>query len=233
MRQRGITVADRRFVREFEALRSLRLPGVVRVFEAGLEASLIWYSMEVVRGKTLLEYIHQHEPIEQRIALTTQKGKQLMHILARLHHAGFVHRDIKPSNVLVNENHELKVLDFGISQYFAPIEDYTDPGMVVGTVPYMAPEQFAGLPTSDKLDVFAAGLMLHEAIHGKRPSPKSPLGWIPLITLDKPVPLAILHREVPRSLSRHSRSNDTRDSVQKTQCGNRSQPTRCHCARLR
>lgn len=201
VRRRGITAADRRFVREFEALRSLRLPGVVRVFEAGLESTLIWYSMEVVRGHTLLEYIHLQKSIEQRIALTLSTGKQLMDILARLHHAGFVHRDIKPSNVLVDQNGELKVLDFGISQYFAPIQDYTDPGMVVGTVPYMAPEQFAGLPSSDRLDVFAAGLMLHEAVHGKRPSPKSPLGWIPLITLDKPVPLAILHPQVPRRLS--------------------------------
>jgi tetratricopeptide (TPR) repeat protein len=201
VRQRGITLADRRFVREFEALRSLRLPGVVRVFEAGIEPHLIWFSMEEVRGPTLLEFIHQATQVPDRVAHVLDLGQQLMGTLARLHNAGFVHRDVKPSNVLVDETGAVRVLDFGISRYFEPKEEATNPGLVVGTMRYMAPEQFAGLPVTDKLDVFAAGLILYEAINGLRPGPKLSLGWIPLTTLDRLPALATLHREVPKALS--------------------------------
>ena len=202
VRQRGVDSADRRFLREFEAMRSLRLNGVVRVFEAGMEDSMIWFSMEVVHGPTILDVIHQTDSVADRVRKTIDLGYQLLSILANLHNAGFIHRDVKPSNVLVSKEGHVKVLDFGISRFFEVETHYTKPGVVMGTVPYMAPEQFAGLPTDSSLDLFATGLMLYEAINGLRPSPSSAFGWIPIITLERLVPLAILHKEVPRDLSK-------------------------------
>ncbi|MEQ1570749.1 MAG: serine/threonine-protein kinase, partial [Myxococcota bacterium] len=199
VRRRGQAEMDRRFLREFESMRLLRVPGVVQVHEAGIEDNVLWFSMDHVVG-TPFPGALVGSPAE-RVRATIELGRKLCTVLASLHEAGFVHRDIKPTNVLVDDNNDVHVLDFGIGRYFGDHDTLSQTGEVLGTVPYMAPEQLAGLPSDHQVDLFAVGLMLHEAIAGPRERPLTTVGWIPKICLERLPALASLYREVPRGLS--------------------------------
>lgn len=201
IRRRGAASQDRRFLREFESMRTLRLPGVVRVFEAGIHDDLLWFSMEAIHGRGLLDAIHDDADPAHRIYRTRTLGKQLLEILARVHEAGFVHRDIKPSNIMVDGADRVHVLDFGIARCFSDSESLSHSGEVLGTVPFMAPEQIASLPLDAKADLFAVGLILYEGIAGRRPRPQTTVGWIPRICLERLPPLATLNPRVPLGLS--------------------------------
>ena len=202
VRKRGLTTLDRRFLREFESMRSLRLQGVVRVYHAGIEDDFMWFSMDRIHGRHFYEAVHEHLDLDKRVAYAIRVGRQLFETLGALHRAGLIHRDVKPSNVLVDTDDQVHVLDFGIVRFFGD-HDTTSVagGQALGTVPYMAPEQLAGLPFDHAIDLYSAGVMLYEAIAGTRPRPKTTVGWIPKICLEKLVPLACLYREVPRGLS--------------------------------
>lgn len=202
VRRRGVTAYDRRFLREFESMRSLRLPGVVRVHHAGLDEDLLWFSMDRVLGRTFFRAIHDHKDLDRRVKAAVRLGRHLLETVGALHQAGVVHRDLKPTNVLVDGEDRICVLDFGIVRYFGDRDTSSAAGgEVLGTVPFMAPEQVTGLPIDASVDQYAVGLLLHEAIAGRRPRPATTLGWIPRICLERLVPLASLYREVPRGLS--------------------------------
>jgi tRNA A-37 threonylcarbamoyl transferase component Bud32/tetratricopeptide (TPR) repeat protein len=201
VRRRGQPELDRRFLREFESMRLLRVAGVVPVHEAGIEDAHLWFSMDRVHGLAFHTPIHALGTVEGRVRTTIELGRKLCQVLASLHEAGFVHRDIKPTNVLVDDTTDVHVLDFGIGRYFSDQDTLSATGEVLGTVPYMAPEQLGGLPSGEGVDLFATGLMLHEAIAGPRHRPLTTVGWIPKICLERLPSLASLFREVPRGLS--------------------------------
>jgi tRNA A-37 threonylcarbamoyl transferase component Bud32 len=201
VRRVGVGPLDRRFLREFESMRALRVPGVVRVHEAGIEDEFLWFSMDLVDGKPFLEVVHAEKAVADRVARTIRLGCQLLEVLTELHEAGFVHRDVKPSNVLVDAEGRVRVLDFGIARFYGDPDTLSDSGQILGTVPFMAPEQLAGLPFDHRIDLFATGLLLYEAVDGMRPRPQTAVGWIPRICLERMIPLACKHKEVPRALS--------------------------------
>lgn len=201
VRRSGQSAMDRRFLREFESMRLLRVPGVVPVHEAGIEDEILWFSMDLVEGRPFLADLEEVQDVGERVARTLELGARLCDVLAALHEAGFVHRDVKPSNVLVDDQGAVHVLDFGIGRYFNDTDTLSHTGEVMGTVPFMAPEQLSGLPTDASVDIFATGLMLHEAIAGKRPRPLTTVAWIPRTCLERLPPLATLFREVPLELS--------------------------------
>lgn len=201
VRRRGQSDMDRRFLREFESMRLLRVPGVVAVHEAGIEDDYLWFSMDRVFGKPFHDALHDEPYLIARVERTVEAGRKLLSILADLHEAGYTHRDVKPSNVLVDPGGEVHVLDFGIGRYFQQADTLSHSGEVLGTIPFMSPEQLAGLASSERVDLFAVGIMLHEAIAGKRPRPLTTVGWIPRICLERLPALATLFREVPRGLS--------------------------------
>ncbi len=203
VRKVGVSAMDRRLLREFESMRTLRIPGVVAVHEAGVDDDLLWFSMDLVEGRHFLEAVHEETTIAGRAQRTLDYGRQLLEILGQLHQAGIIHRDVKPSNVLVDKKGRVQVLDFGIVRLFGSTEDtLSDTGQVLGTLPFMSPEQLAGISFDHRIDLFAAGLMLYECINGPRPRPATAVGWIPKICLESLTPLACLHREVPRELSK-------------------------------
>ncbi len=202
IRRGGVRTLDRRMVREFEAMRALRLPGVVRVHDAGFDEELLWFSMDLVEGPSFVDHVQGVAGLHDRVRRTMDLGRQLFDVLDGLHSTGLVHRDIKPSNVLIDPKGQLQVLDFGIARLFGPTDDPTsENGQVVGTLPFMAPEQVAGLRFDHRIDLYAAGLLLYEAIAGPRPRPATAAGWITRICLESPPPLAGRFREVPQELS--------------------------------
>ncbi len=201
VRARGDVELDRRFLREFEAMRGLSMPGVVRVFDAGMDDAWLWYAMEVVHGLPLRSWIEGAESLPARVQRLLQVAPLLCDTLAAVHRAGILHRDLKPSNVLVSADGQPHVLDFGVARGWAEDAPLTAVGGLVGTLPFMSPEQAGGQPLTGRSDLFAVGLMLYEGVGGKRPRALRPQDWLWIQCLDRPRPLAARFPWVPIDVS--------------------------------
>jgi TolB-like protein/Tfp pilus assembly protein PilF len=164
----------RRFDRESRSLAALNHPNVVTVHSVEEADGQPFIVMEWVQGRTLLEII---PPRGLSLDRTLELAIPMIDGVAQAHAAGIVHRDLKPSNVMVRDDGVVKVLDFGISKgeaetvvdgkAFRP--DLTAEGRVLGTLPYMSPQQVLGLPVDARSDVFSLGVILFEMLTGVRP----------------------------------------------------------------
>jgi serine/threonine protein kinase len=156
-----------RFKREFRDFQNLRHPNLVSVGELFSDGAEWFFSMELVEGTSLLEYVRPGGALDEaRLRATVT---QLAEGLIALHAAHKVHCDIKPSNILVTEAGRAVLLDFGLA---ADVERGEDPdGPVVGTIAYMAPEQAAGISVAPAADWYALGVVLFEALTGQLPFP--------------------------------------------------------------
>lgn len=191
-----------RFQREIGALRALRVPGTVRLHSAGHAGPIAWFSMDRVDGRDLRERTGSCPDVPTRGALVARLAVTLLETLAGVHQRGFVHRDLKPGNVLVDGTDRVWLLDFGVARgWRSPTAALTRPGTVVGTLPYMAPEQVTGQATGPEVDVFAAGLLLHEAVAGPREPARVPQEWLARQCLERLVPLAVCAPGTPPTLS--------------------------------
>ena len=174
---RGISnAALERFRREVTLLGQLEHPGIVRLYAAGEEVvgglPSPWFALELVRGPDLRGHLQQRQPdLRARIGLLSQLARATHYA----HQRGIVHRDLKPSNVLVDEHGQAKILDFGIARLHGDAGgDMTQAGQVMGTLPYMSPEQLAGQAhaVDARSDVYALGAMAYELVSGQLPHPR-------------------------------------------------------------
>lgn len=160
----------RRFEQESRAASALNHPNIVSVYDAGEEQGVSYIVSELVDGESLRDLICRG-PLPVRKAL--ELAAQLADGLAAAHAAGVVHRDMKPENVMLTRDGRAKILDFGLARYqppAAPAEGtatMTQPGMIMGTVGYMSPEQVTGTPADARSDIFSLGIMIHEMLTGK------------------------------------------------------------------
>jgi eukaryotic-like serine/threonine-protein kinase len=164
-----------RFRREGAALALLDHPGIAKVYAAGVEdtslGSLPYFAMEFVDGVSLLEHAASRAldtPARLRLVVAVCKAVQ------HAHQRGVVHRDLKPANILVDADGQPRVLDFGIARLIDEAEGgtrLTQMGELVGTLPYMSPEQLNGDPMAvdTRADVYALGVILYELLSGRRP----------------------------------------------------------------
>ncbi len=150
--------------REVWALRLLRLPGVVRLLDAGVDGGHAWLVTELVQGSPF-----PGRPGRQPWTSIAEATLQLLEVLGRVHAAGVVHRDLKPANVLVTPDGRPILLDFGLAIDASPGERLTGEGLVLGTPDYLAPEQVLGEPPTVRTDLYALGVMVYEALAGVRP----------------------------------------------------------------
>jgi serine/threonine protein kinase len=159
-------VLRERFYREARAAGRLRHPNIVTIYELGEEEGLPYIAMEYLTGSDVHHIISTRTEMdfEQKLRVVIQ----LCRGLAYAHKAGIVHRDVKPSNIHVTEDHQVKILDFGIARVVTSQTMTTD-GMVLGTIHYMAPEQIKGGHVDGKADIFAAGIILYELLTFRRP----------------------------------------------------------------
>jgi len=162
---RGASEEDaRRFAREIRTMAALSHPGIVQLFDAGTHDGAPYLVMELVEGSALPAELDDGPLDPERVA---RIGRELAHALARAHDLGIVHRDVKPANVLVDADGRARLSDFGIARV-ADATRVTTPGMTSGTAAYLAPEQLEGVDVGPAADVYALGLVLLEALTGRR-----------------------------------------------------------------
>ncbi|MGA8877091.1 MAG: protein kinase [Candidatus Korobacteraceae bacterium] len=169
--------ADRlgRFEQEARTIAALNHPNILGIHDIGTHRGAPFLVSEFLEGQTLREKL-ESGPLPVRRAI--EYGLGIAQGLAAAHEKGIVHRDLKPENVFVTRDGRVKVLDFGLAKLVTPEKSHetvvtlmspaTLPGMVMGTVGYMSPEQVRGEPSDARSDIFSFGAVLYEMLTGKR-----------------------------------------------------------------
>lgn len=188
-------VALARFQRETKVVASLSHPNIRSIYDLGLQGNQSYAVMELLDGETLAERL-KREPLHwletATIALAVAEG------LFAAHSKGIIHRDIKPKNIFLTKNGTVKILDFGLA-HREPSEtkkrDKEDtitlktlPGTIIGSYPYMSPEQISGKPVDKRSDIFSFGCVLYEMITGKSPFlKKGPASILAAVLNESPI----------------------------------------------
>jgi eukaryotic-like serine/threonine-protein kinase len=163
----------RRFIGEAKSAAALSHPNVVAVYDQGTDRQYVFLAMEYVPGRTLRDLLTEQGRLGPRQALSIMQP--MLAALGAAHRAGLVHRDVKPENVLLTDDGQVKVADFGLARAESASKQ-TKTGMIIGTVGYMAPEQVLSGHADSRSDVYAAGIMLFELLTGYQPhQAESPL----------------------------------------------------------
>ena len=157
-----------RFVREAHSAARLAHPNVVSVSDQGDDDGVLFLVMEHVPGRTLRDVIRDEAPMPPQRALALVEPVLLA--LAEAHRCGLIHRDVKPENVLIADDGRVKVADFGLARAFDADTAHTATGgLLIGTVSYLAPELIVNGRADPRSDVYAAGVLLHEMLTGRKP----------------------------------------------------------------
>ena len=166
-----------RLRQEARAAAALSHPSIATVFALEEVGDQIFIASEYLEGRTLREELAAGAmPVDRAVTI----GQAVAAALQAAHERGIAHRDLKPENIILTPN-GVKVLDFGLAQFDVAAQDLasvtrlTDPGVMAGTPPYMAPEQLLGQPTSVRTDHFAFGVLLYEMLTGRHPFGTGPL----------------------------------------------------------
>ncbi|HZH35289.1 MAG TPA: FlgO family outer membrane protein, partial [Pyrinomonadaceae bacterium] len=168
----------RRFEQEAFAVSALNHPNILTIYEFGAENGCHFLASEFVEGETLRERLNDELSLKEAVGI----AEQIAFALAAAHAAGIVHRDIKPENIMLRRDDGIvKVLDFGLAKLTEKKEAnldteaetralvQTNPGVVMGTVSYMSPEQARGKDTDARTDIFSLGVVMYEMLTGRLP----------------------------------------------------------------
>jgi formylglycine-generating enzyme required for sulfatase activity/predicted Ser/Thr protein kinase len=156
----GKEEALKRFLREAQSVGNLSHPNIVTIYDVGEDEGLIYIAMEFIDGHSLEDLLKQNKrfSLDEIVQLFSQIGAALDYA----HQKGIVHRDIKPANILVDENHKVTLVDFGIARTAS--STMTQTGMFMGTPRYMSPEQISGKKVDNRSDIFSLGAILYELL---------------------------------------------------------------------
>ncbi|HZI87558.1 MAG TPA: protein kinase [Pyrinomonadaceae bacterium] len=161
-----------RFIQEAKAASSLNHPNILTIYEIGQSDSIHFMATELIDGETLRQRMAKTLKLTEAIEVAIQVASAL----AAAHEAGVVHRDIKPENIMVRRDGYVKVLDFGLAKLIQHQPDRdattlvnTDPGIIMGTVNYMSPEQTRGLETDARTDIWSLGVVIYEMVAARLP----------------------------------------------------------------
>lgn len=156
----------RRFQREALSATSLMHPNIVSIYDVGEDGDMHYIVMEFIKGRTLKQYINEYSPLSP--ARSVHIMKQLTSAIAHAHENQIIHRDIKPQNILIDEDGNVKITDFGIATTLSETS-FTKTNSVLGTVHYISPEQARGGTATKKSDIYALGIVLYELLTGELP----------------------------------------------------------------
>ena len=200
----------RRFEQEAQAAAALNHPNILAVHQLGTYEGAPYLVSELLDGQTLRQQLQRGRlPVRRAIDYSVQIARGL----AAAHEKGITHRDLKPENLFVTKDGRVKILDFGLakltrsdntSSHSAPtLSSETDPGVVMGTVGYMAPEQVRGQTADQRADIFAFGTILYEELTGQRAFRKpTPVETMNAILNEEPASLSSLAPSMPIALQR-------------------------------
>lgn len=187
-----------RFRREAQTASALNHPNIITIFEFGEHEGVHYIVTEFLNGETLRKRILDHQvDLDDAIDI----GVQIGNALSVAHREHIVHRDIKPENIMISSDGYVKVLDFGLAKLTqadgtGPVgQDVptvsllnTQEGLIVGTIPYMAPEQLRGQAVDERVDIWSLGIILFEMITGRRPFEGESTSDVIAAILERPVP---------------------------------------------
>jgi serine/threonine-protein kinase len=213
-----------RFEQEAKAASALNHPNILTVHDIGVHDGRPYLVTELLEGSTLRDLIAR-EPLP--LDRVTDYARQLASGLAAAHDRGIVHRDIKPENIFVTADGRVKILDFGLAK-LTPMgsgdpdgatlpADLTKPGMIVGTMGYMSPEQLEGKRVDHRTDLFSLGTVLFEIVTGKRAFAGNSWAALAAVMHEDPPSTASLRSEVPASLAELIRRCLVKDPDQRIQ----------------
>jgi len=200
-----------RFAQEARAAAALNHPNILSIYDIGDENGAPYVVSELLEGETLRERLRSG-PVPIRKAI--DYALQIARGLAAAHEKGIVHRDLKPENIFVTSDGRVKILDFGLAKLTRPentstgadeptMQAATEPGMVMGTVGYMSPEQVRGKNADARSDIFSFGAILFEMISGKRAfHGETPADTMSAILKEEVPELSETSRNVPPGLDR-------------------------------
>jgi predicted ATPase len=157
--------AIRRFRGEARAISALNHPNIVIIHEIGEDQGQFFIVTELIKGTTLRQIIRQRLELGELLDIAVGIAAALQ----GAHEAGVIHRDVKPENIMVNEYGVVKLLDFGLAKLTADESHQPETGTVLGTLPYMSPEQIRAELVDERSDIFSLGVILYEMICGRRP----------------------------------------------------------------
>ncbi|MGI9124450.1 MAG: protein kinase domain-containing protein [Mycobacterium sp.] len=155
-----------RFQREARAIARLKHPGIVAIYDQGNDARHPFLVMELVEGGTLRELLRERGPMPPHAVAAVLRP--ILGGLGVAHRDGLVHRDIKPENVLISDDGEVKLVDFGLVRAIAEA-GITSTSVILGTAGYLSPEQVLGEPAGPRSDVYSAGILAFELLTGTTP----------------------------------------------------------------
>jgi eukaryotic-like serine/threonine-protein kinase len=198
-----------RFRSEARAIARITHPNICTLHDVGEDGSSIYLVMEYVEGETLARRL-EDGPLPLPLALRTAIA--IADALDHAHRHGVVHRDVKPGNIILSRD-GVKLLDFGLAKLREPDESpaaaetqsagLTDVGMIVGTLPYMAPEQIDGSDVDGRTDIFSFGVVLFEMVGGRRPfAGNSRASLLSAVLTADPPALTSLQPQAPEALER-------------------------------
>ena len=217
--------ARRRLLREARSIAALDHPNICPIYEVAEEDGTRFIVMQYVEGETLAVKT-QRKPLELRESVDI--AVQVADALSEANARGIVHRDIKPQNIMVSARGKAKVMDFGLAKIIeqsslmeseAETQSLlTEPGMIIGTIPYMSPEQVRGEALDARSDIFSFGAVLYEMISGRQPfAAESAAATASAILAKEPLPVARFAPEAPEELQRIVRKCLEKDREQRYQ----------------
>ncbi|MDF3021253.1 MAG: hypothetical protein K0Q92_2556 [Steroidobacteraceae bacterium] len=164
-KETGIDQSMERFLQEFEILRGVQHPNIVRIYDLGVTDDHLYLAMEYFARGDLRKRMSEGLTARQSLAY----ARDLAYALEAIHEVGIFHRDLKPGNVMLRDDGSIALIDFGLAKHVALKMEVTDKGLIFGTPHYMSPEQGHGKPLDGRSDLYALGVMLFEMLTGKKP----------------------------------------------------------------
>jgi serine/threonine protein kinase/Tol biopolymer transport system component len=198
-----------RFQREARAASALNHPNILTIYEIREERDASHFIVtEFIEGITLRQRMQAHLKLEEIFDVATQ----IASALSAAHEAGIIHRDIKPENIMLRRDGIVKVLDFGLAKLVEQPDELslggangrlsnTHPGIVMGTVQYMSPEQARGLPVDARTDIWSLGCVMYEMVTGRAPFEGATMTDVLAAILERePAPVSARRQDVPAQL---------------------------------